>query len=195
VVEDDYDAEYRYDRAPLGAMQGLAPDRVIYAGTASKTLAPGLRLGWLVLPDDLVGRVADAKTLADRGSPVLDQLAFADFLSRGEFDRHLRRMRPIYRRRRDAFLEALREHLPELAPAGIAVGLHVVAYLPAHLDEGRVVAEADGRGVAVYGLTPYYVDEPGRPGLVFGYATLEERALSEGVELLAEAVAAVQMSE
>jgi GntR family transcriptional regulator/MocR family aminotransferase len=106
IVEDDYDAEYRYDRAPIGAMQGLAPDRVIYAGTASKTLAPGLRLGWLVVPPKFLAGIAEAKTLADRGSPVLDQLAFADFLTRGELDRHLRRMRPLYRRRRDALLHA-----------------------------------------------------------------------------------------
>ena len=112
VIEDDYDAEYRYDRAPIGAMQGLAPDLVAYAGTASKTLAPGLRLGWLVVPPRLVDAVADAKKLADRGSPVLDQLAFADFVDRGEFDRHLRRMRPLYRRRRDALLAALRRARP-----------------------------------------------------------------------------------
>jgi GntR family transcriptional regulator/MocR family aminotransferase len=118
IVEDDYDAEYRYDRAPIGAMQGLAPDRVVYAGTASKTLAPGLRLGWLVVPADLVDDIAEAKLLADRGSPVLDQLAFADFLERGELDRHLRRMRPVYRRRRDMLIQALREHAPDLEPAG-----------------------------------------------------------------------------
>ena len=149
IVEDDYDAEYRYDRAPIGAMQGLAPDRVIYAGTASKTLAPGLRLGWLVPPSDLVGAIADAKTLADRGSPILDQLAFADFLARGEFDRHLRRMRPLYRRRRDALLSAMRERTPELRPVGIAAGLHLVAYLPEDIDEAAVVAAAGDRGVAV----------------------------------------------
>jgi GntR family transcriptional regulator/MocR family aminotransferase len=188
IVEDDYDAEYRYDRAPIGAMQGLAPDRVIYAGTASKTLAPGLRLGWLVPPPDLVEPIAEAKTLADRGSPILDQLAFADFLARGEFDRHLRRMRPVYRRRRDALLTALREHAPELEPAGIAAGLHLVAYLPEHLDEADVVAQAADRGVAVEGLAPYRVTGDGRPGLIFGYAALSERAIAEGVRLLAEAI-------
>ena len=114
VIEDDYDAEYRYDRAPVGAMQGLAPDLVVYAGSASKTLAPGLRIGWLVLPRHLADGVAAAKVAADRGSSALDQLAFADFLARGEFDRHLRRMRPVYRRRRDALLAALAERLPEL---------------------------------------------------------------------------------
>ena len=130
VLEDDYDAEYRYDRAPIGAMQGLDPGRVAYAGTASKTLAPGFRLGWLILPRELIEPFAEAKLLADRGSPILDQLTFADFLSRGEFDRHLRRMRPMYRSRRDALLTALAQHLPELEPAGIAAGLHLVAWLP-----------------------------------------------------------------
>jgi GntR family transcriptional regulator/MocR family aminotransferase len=141
VLEDDYDAEYRYDRAPIGAMQGLDPDRVAYAGTASKTLAPGIRLGWLILPPELVEPFAEAKLLADRGSPILDQLTFADFLSRGEFDRHLRRMRPIYRSRRDALLTALAQHLPELEPTGIAAGLHLVAWLPHGLDEATVIAQ------------------------------------------------------
>ena len=192
VIEDDYDAEYRYDRAPIGAIQGLAPDLVAYAGTASKTLAPGLRLGWLVVPPSLVDAIADAKKLADRGSPVLDQLAFADFVDRGEFDRHLRRMRPLYRRRRDALLAALRKHAPELEPAGIAAGLHLVAYLPAGVDETAVVEAAARRGVAVYGLAPYRIAREGRPGLIFGYATLDERAIAEGIEILAEAISDVR---
>ena len=111
ILEDDYDAEYRYDREPIGAIQGLAPDQVIYAGSASKTLAPGLRLGWLVVPPGLVDDVAATKEATDRGSASLEQLAFADFLSRGDFDRHLRRMRPIYRGRRDVLLRALGRHL------------------------------------------------------------------------------------
>jgi GntR family transcriptional regulator / MocR family aminotransferase len=189
IVEDDYDAEYRYDRAPIGSMQGLAPEHVVYAGTASKTLAPGLRLGWLVAPARLVDDLAEAKALADRGSPVLDQLAFADFLERGEFDRHLRRMRPIYRRRRDTLVAALRERLPDLEPAGIAAGLHLVAYLPSDLDEAALVDAAARRGVALYGLAPYRLSHDGRPGLIFGYATLDERAITEGVEILAEVVA------
>jgi GntR family transcriptional regulator/MocR family aminotransferase len=186
IVEDDYDAEYRYDRAPIGALQGIAPDRVIYAGTASKTLAPGLRLGWLVPPPRLVGPIAGAKTLADRGSPVLDQLAFADFVARGEFDRHLRRMRPVYRRRRDALLAALRAELPDFEPAGIAAGLHLVAYLPPGLDETTVIDGAAQRGVALYGLAPYRLSRGGRPGLTFGYATLEEATLWRGVRMVAE---------
>src|SRR5260370_1010769 len=139
VIEDDYDAEYRYDRTPLGAMQGLAPDHVVYAGSASKTLAPGLRLGWFVLPSHLAGPMATAKIAADRGSPVLEQLALADLISRGEFDRHLRRMRPVYHRRRDALLAALARRLPRPQPAGISAGLHLVTWVPPPLDEATGV--------------------------------------------------------
>jgi GntR family transcriptional regulator/MocR family aminotransferase len=188
VIEDDYDAEYRYDRAPVGAIQGLAPDRVVYAGTAGKTLAPGLRLGWLVVPEHLVEDVAAAKILADRGSPVIDQLAFADFLIRGEFDRHLRRMRPVYRRRRDALLTALRTRLPELAPAGVAAGLHLVTWLPPCLDETAVVDGAARRGLGVYGISPYRISGPGPGGLIFGYSGLNERAIAAGIDLLARVI-------
>ncbi|MGH3382625.1 MAG: PLP-dependent aminotransferase family protein [Actinoallomurus sp.] len=192
VIEDDYDAEYRYDRAPIGAIQGLAPDRVAYAGTASKTLAPGLRLGWLVVPRHLVDAVAEAKIAADRGSPVIDQLTFADFLSRGEFDRHLRRMRPVYRRRRDALITALRERLPELVPEGVAAGLHLVAWLPPGLDESAVVEAAGRRGLGVYGVGPYRMSAGGRGGLIFGYATLSERTIAEGIGVLAAVVEEVR---
>ncbi|GAB3854862.1 aminotransferase-like domain-containing protein [Dactylosporangium cerinum] len=151
VVEDDYDAEYRYDRAAVGAMQGLAPDRVAYVGSASKTLAPGLRLGWMVLPPRLVAPVVAAKLLADRGSPAIDQLTFADFLTRGEFDRHLRRMRPLYRRRRDVLLAALARHLPQLRPVGVAAGQHLVAWLPAGWSEAAVESAALARGWRCWG--------------------------------------------
>ncbi len=192
VLEDDYDAEYRYDRAPIGAMQGLDPGRVAYAGTASKTLAPGFRLGWLILPQELVEPFAEAKLIADRGSPIVDQLTFADFLSRGEFDRHLRRMRPIYRSRRDALLRALAQHLPELEPAGIAAGLHLVAWLPQDLDEATVITAAAREGVAVAGVTPYRLSPASRGGLIFGYSDLNERAIADGVARLARAVSSLR---
>jgi GntR family transcriptional regulator/MocR family aminotransferase len=192
VLEDDYDAEYRYDRAPIGAMQGVDPAHVAYAGTASKTLAPGFRLGWLILPPELVEPVAQAKLLADRGSPILDQLTFADFLSRGEFDRHLRRMRPVYRARRDALLAALDTHLPELEPAGIAAGLHLVAWLPEDVDEAAVIAAAAREGVAVAGVSPYRLSPAPRGGLIFGYSDLPERMIVEGIERLARALSAAR---
>ncbi|MFG6196981.1 PLP-dependent aminotransferase family protein [Nonomuraea sp. JJY05] len=194
VVEDDYDAEYRYDRSPVGAMQGLAPDHVVYCGTASKTLAPGLRLGWMVVPAQLVDGVAAAKLLADRGSSVIDQLTFADFLGRGEFDRHLRRMRPVYRRRRDALLDALRTHLPDLRPAGIAAGQHVVAWLPPDLEEAAVVAAAARHGLGIQGVGPFRIAGAGPGGLIFGYAILSESAIAEGVALLATAIQEVRGS-
>lgn len=192
VVEDDYDAEYRYDRSPVGAMQGLAPDHIVYCGTASKTLVPGLRLGWMVVPPHLVADVAAAKVLADRGSPVIDQLTFADFLTRGEFDRHLRRMRPVYRRRRDALLVALRTHLPDLEPAGIAAGQHVVTWLPPDLEEAAVVTAAARHGLGIHGVGPYRIAGPGPGGLIFGYAALGETAIAEGVALLATAIREVR---
>jgi GntR family transcriptional regulator/MocR family aminotransferase len=192
VLEDDYDAEYRYDRPAVGAIQGLDPDRVAYAGTASKTLAPGFRLGWVILPQELVEPFVGAKLLADRGSPILDQLTFADFLSTGEFDRHLRRMRPVYRSRRDALLAALAQHLPELEPAGIAAGLHLVAWLPADLDEATVVRAAAREGVTVAAVSPYRLSPAPRGGLIFGYSNLNERAIRDGITRLARAVSSLR---
>jgi GntR family transcriptional regulator / MocR family aminotransferase len=189
LVEDDYDAEYRYDREPIGAIQGLAPDRVVYIGSASKTLAPGLRLGWMLLPADLVEPMAAAKYAADRGSPAIDQLAFADFVAHGELDRHLRRMRPIYRRRRDALLAALGEHLPQLTPIGASAGLHLLAWLPAGLTEAAAIEAAAGVGVGIEGVGTYRIARRARPqGLIFGYAGLSERAITEGIRRLGQAL-------
>ncbi len=188
IVEDDYDAECRYDRTPVGALQGLAPDHVVYAGSASKTLAPGLRLGWFVLPGHLTEPMAAAKIAADRGSPALEQVAFADFVTRGEFDRHLRRMRPVYRRRRDTLLAALARHLPWLEPAGVSAGLHLVTWLPPHLDEAAVVGAARRAGVGLDAVGPYRITHPGPGGLSFGYATVSERAITEGIARLAQVI-------
>jgi GntR family transcriptional regulator / MocR family aminotransferase len=145
AIEDDYDAEYRYDRAAVGALQGLEPDRVVYAGSASKTLAPALRLGWLVVPGALLEAVRAEKAIADRGTARIEQLAFADFLERGELDRHLRRMRARYRARRDVLIAALAEELPEAEVLGIAAGLHVTVRLPG--DETALREEAGRRRI------------------------------------------------
>jgi GntR family transcriptional regulator / MocR family aminotransferase len=190
IVEDDYDAEYRYDREPIGAIQGLAPEHVLYAGSASKTLAPGLRLGWVVVPARFVDQLAELKEASDRGSPSLEQLAFADFLSRGEFDRHLRRMRPLYRRRRDALLEAIARELPEARPTGASAGLHVAAWLPEDVDDTAVVAHAADLGVELRALSAYAVDRSrAASGLLFGYGTVTEAQIADGVALVARALA------
>lgn len=194
ILEDDYDAEFRYDREPIGAIHGLAPERVIYAGSASKTLAPGLRLGWMIVPHQLVDRLGAIKEANDRGSPVLDQLAFADFLSKGEFDRHLRRMRPLYRERRDALLDALGRHLPEARTIGASAGLHVLALMPRGVDEGAVLDEAAAAGVKVTGLSHTYHDPSRAPaGLIFGYGQVATSAIDDGVRIVADAVARVKV--
>ena len=193
ILEDDYDAEFRYDREPIGAIHGLAPERVIYSGSASKTLAPGLRLGWMVVPRTLVEQLGAIKEANDRGSPVLDQLAFADFLSKGEFDRHLRRMRPLYRERRDALLDALRQYLPDARTTGASAGLHVLAMLPSGIDEGAVLDRALARGVKVTGLRHTYHDPTRAPGgLIFGYGQVTASDIDEGVRVVARVVDALR---
>jgi GntR family transcriptional regulator / MocR family aminotransferase len=187
VLEDDYDAEYRYDRQPVGAVQGLAPDLVAYAGSTSKTLAPGLRLGWLVVPEHLLDAVTAAKESDDLGTPVVEQLALADFLERGQLDRHLRRTRSIYRARRDALVAALERLLPDCPPAGIAAGLHLVVHLPVGTDEQSVLDAARSRGLGLSGISEHRV-EPGPPALLLGYGRLPEPAVEAAVRLLADSL-------
>jgi GntR family transcriptional regulator / MocR family aminotransferase len=193
AIEDDYDAEFRYDRAPVGALQGMDPERIVYAGTASKTLAPALRLGWLVVPPQLLGAVQQQQRLADFGVSRIEQHAFADFLSRGELDRHLRRMRVRYRSRRDALVETLIEELPEVRVHGIRAGLHVTVQLRAG-DRGRVIRdEAERRGVALTALSDYYLERTNDSSLLLlGYGRCSEAGIRAGVRELAEAVRAVR---
>ena len=183
VFEDDYDGEYRYDREPIGALQGLGPARVAYLGSTSKTLAPALRLGWMVLPGDLAPELAEERGWSDGGSPVLDQLALADLIERGELDRHLRRMRLRYRRRRDALLAALARHLPDLEVGGAAAGLHVTLALAPGADPDAIVDAAAARGVGLFG-----VPHAQRPLLLVGYANIADAAIDRGVAELAKAV-------
>ncbi|HEU4975396.1 MAG TPA: PLP-dependent aminotransferase family protein, partial [Baekduia sp.] len=185
ILEDDYDAEYRYDRQPLGSLHGLAPDRVIHGGSASKSLAPALRLGWLVLPSSLLGDLDPDHAPLPGSPPPIDQLAFADLLERGEVDRHLRRQRARYRRRREALLEAVAARLPEAEIRGAAAGLFAVLVLPEGTDEDAVVAAAAARGVALEA-----VGDPRGPALAVGYANLPEAAAPAAVATLAEVVGA-----
>jgi GntR family transcriptional regulator/MocR family aminotransferase len=186
VIEDDYDAEYRYDRDPVGAIQGLAPDHVIYAGSASKILAPGLRLGWLLLPSHLTGALSSEKIHADLGTDVPTQLALANFIEAGELDRHLRRTRRTYRARRTTLIEAIRTHLPDAQVQGVAAGLHALALLPSETNETALTAAAAARGVNVHGLSRHRANPTaGPPGLILGYANLAEPAIESGIRELA----------
>lgn len=189
VLEDDYDGEFRYDRHPVGARQGLDPDRVVYLGTASKALAPALRLAWMVLPDHLVDPVLDAKTPAEWTTGALDQLTLADFLNRGAYDRHVRAMRQRYRARRDRLVAALAVRAPHVRATGIAAGLHAVLELPYSADEFAVLDAAHRRGVALDPLSsgrhpaaPPLVTP--RPALVVGYGTPPEHGYPAALEAL-----------
>lgn len=179
IVEDDYDGELRYDREPVGSLQGLAPERVAYIGSISKRLAPALALGWVLSPSWLTGALTYERALADTGPPVLEQYALADFIADGELDRHLRRMRLRYRDRRSALVDAVQRHLPGVVFEGAAAGLFALALLPEGLDPDVVARAAAGLGVGV---------EPSDAGLVLGFANLAEPAIEEGVSRLAQAV-------
>jgi GntR family transcriptional regulator/MocR family aminotransferase len=186
VVEDDYDAEFRYDRAPLGALQGLAPEHVVYLGTASKTLAPGLRLGWLVLPEALRGPVAEAKAMDDLGSATIDQLVLARLLETSAYDRELRKARRRNRARRDALIAAVARHLPGAHVSGISAGLHALVSLERPVAAMDLMARAAQSSLGVYPLPLHMIDPPPESEvLVMGYANLSEPAIAEGVRRLA----------
>jgi GntR family transcriptional regulator/MocR family aminotransferase len=188
AVEDDYDAEYRYDRPAVGALQGLDGDHVVYAGTASKVLAPALRLGWLVVPPALVDGMRAEKLLADQGTARIEQLAFARFLARGDLDRHLRKMRVRYRTKRDATIAALAADLPAATIRGIAAGLHLTVELPAGHDEEAIRRAAAGRGVAISTMGAYRSAADGPPTLIIGYSQMSESRIRTGIKELARAV-------
>ncbi|GAA4046998.1 PLP-dependent aminotransferase family protein [Streptomyces shaanxiensis] len=189
ILEDDYDGEFRYDRKPVGAVQGLDPERVIFIGSVSKSLSPAVRLGWMVLPERYVDAVLAAKGEREAWASVLDQLSLADFIVSGAYDRHVRRMRQRYRSRRDRLVTALAEQAPHIEVTGVAAGLHAVLRLPPGTERSTVKA-ATWQGIALDGLAEFRhpeateSDMPVRDGLVVGCATPSEHAYGAALEAL-----------
>jgi GntR family transcriptional regulator/MocR family aminotransferase len=194
VIEDDYDAEYRYDRAPVPALQASAPDRVAYTGSTSKTLAPGMRLGWLVPPRHMHADLVAAKHASDLGSPVLPQLVLAQLIATGGLERHVRLARARLRQRRDALLDGLQEHLPHARVQGVAAGLHLLVTFPdlvGEVDDVDLAGRIHLTGVLVHPLS-WHRQRTGPPGLVLGYAAHTPDQLRRAAQRIAGAVRAAR---
>jgi GntR family transcriptional regulator / MocR family aminotransferase len=190
IMEDDYDAEFRYDRRPVGALQGIGRSAVALIGSATKTLSPALGIGWVAIPPGWTAPVR-AAVVRSSGPPVFDQLAFAEFVGTGAYGRHLRATRSRYQARRDGIVSALTEHLPGSGISGVAAGLHLLVHLPPGTDAAAVVRRAAAGGVRVANLDTYrFRAARDVPGLVVGYGNLADHQLREGVTRLAAAVAA-----
>ncbi|MGW9026461.1 MocR-like pyridoxine biosynthesis transcription factor PdxR [Streptomyces sp. NPDC055722] len=190
ILEDDYDGEFRYDRQPVGALQGLDPERVVYFGSVSKSLAPGVRLGWMVLPEELIPEIVRVKGHGDYMTSALEQLTLAEFIASGAYDRHVRSMRLRYRRRRDQLVEVLRQRAPGIRVAGMAAGLQTVLELPRE-TESSVVQDAARQGLAIKGLTQFRYEVadcgwqlPERDAVVVNYAAPSDSAWAGTLDAL-----------
>jgi GntR family transcriptional regulator/MocR family aminotransferase len=190
ILEDDYDGEFRYDRQPVGALQGLDPDRVVYFGTVSKSLAPGLRLAWMVLPEEMVPEIVAVKGSFDWVSSALDQLALAEFIASGAYDSHVRSMRLRYQRRRDHLVATLAQRAPGIRVTGMAAGLHAVLELPPGTEQS-VVQAAAAQGLAVSGIAEFRYEVadsgwqlPERDALVVNYAAPPDSAWTGTLDTL-----------
>jgi len=190
IIEDDYDSELCSER--VGALQGIAPDRVLHIGSASKRLAPGMRLGWMLPPSWMSWALISAKAIEDAGSEIAGQLALADFIGRGELERHIRRMRRRYRQRADHLLRSLARELPDWRPSPSGGGLHLTVALPESIDEPALLTAAARRGVGLEGLSLHSYTGDCPPGLVMGHAYMAEPAIERGIQLLSEACDALR---
>jgi GntR family transcriptional regulator/MocR family aminotransferase len=188
VLEDDYDAEFRYDKKPVGSLQPLAPGHVFSIGSVSKSLGPALRLGWIVAPPHLAAAVAMEKDAADHGSSALEQLALSTLMRSGRFDRHLRRMRRLYATRRAVLVDALAVHAPGITLTGLPAGFHAVALLSPSARESEVIEQAAARSVQLHGLTRYRSGKSttATPGIVFGFGDTPNDAIPPGIASIAD---------
>lgn len=188
IVEDDYDAEYRYDRTSIRALHTLAPDSIAYTASLSKTLAPALRLGWLVVPAPLHDEVVTKRWATDLGSPALPQLALASLIRTGMLEKHLRVMRARHRKRRDAAVDAVARHLPDCTVQGIAAGVQILVMLPEHVDDAAIARRAAERGIEIQPLSHHRI-RPGTPGLVIGYGAHTPERIERTIRTLGEITA------
>jgi GntR family transcriptional regulator/MocR family aminotransferase len=187
VVEDDYDAEFRYDHRPVAVMQGMDPSRVFLLGSISKTLSPALGLGWLVAPGAMTATLRAANPVA-AAPPVLDQLALATFIDRGWYDAHLRASRRRFRARRDLLVRTLDAEVPQGRVAGTAAGLHIVVHLPDSTDTGGVVRAAAAAGLRLADLDDYRTERSQERALVLGYGNIGDTEIPPAVALLCDAL-------
>ncbi|QLE54873.1 PLP-dependent aminotransferase family protein [Nostoc sp. TCL26-01] len=190
IIEDDYDSEYRYGERPIPALQGLDQGNcVIYLGTFSKVLFPALRLGYLVVPDDLVSIFARAKWLADRQCSLLEQYALTDFITEGHLERHIRRMRSLYNQRRQTLVQSLLSHFGDrVTILGENAGMHLMIKIHTHLNDDEIIQRAALAGVSMVAAYPNYLKTSPGSEFILGYAELNESQISEGVRRLAQIV-------
>lgn len=190
IIEDDYDSELRYEGRPLASLQGLDnTGNVVYLGNFSKVLFPGLRLGYLVIPEFLIIPFIQAKGLVDRGAPTLTQAAVADFIDEGHFERHLRQLRKAYKKRRKALVSAIEKTMPgRVQYSPVAAGLHVMLYLKPDCDEDEIVHQAAAVGVGIYPGAPYHREDPAPPSILLGFSGLDTQEIKQGVQRLAAVI-------
>lgn len=195
IIEDDYDAEFNFGPQACGAVQPLAPSRVVHLGTTSKILSPALRLGWMAVPEHLTKRLANIRPEFDLGVSTIDQLAMVHLVETGLLDHHLQTTRRRYRQRRDILADAVHRHLPNAQVTGAPAGLHLVVHLANDVDEDALVREADARSVRILSLRSFFLRPPAtiKPGVVLGYASLTERDIQAGIELLGDALYAARV--
>lgn len=187
IIEDDYDSEYRFGGRPIASLQGLDTDeRVIYVGTFSKVMFPSLRLGYIVVPSDLVDAFSSARNATDQFSSTLYQAAMTDFIREGHFARHIRRMRMLYMQRRTELVEAIHKRMGDkLEVIGSEAGMHLVALLPTGVNDVAISKRAAAMGISAMPLSSCYARPPARGGLILGYSGTDERQIQDGIRKLA----------
>ena len=188
IVEDDYDSEYRYESKPIPALQGMDRSQsVIYIGTFSKIMFPALRIGYLVVPPNLISVISKAKWLCDRFCPILEQYALTDWIELGHFERHIRRMRQLYDLRRQTLIKALKQYLGErVSIVGANAGIHMMVKIQTELSDDLIIQKAAAAGIGLISARKYYLQPQNQGEFIFGYAQLDSVKINEGIKKLSQ---------